>query len=97
MIVVSQWIQMLEIVAQNLDEREIEYCEIKGKVRIKGRNKIVDDFNNLEHMQARVMLLSLGAGGIGLNLAGANRMFLLDIQLNPALEQLCADRIHRVG
>ena len=43
------------------------------------------------------MLLSLTAGGVGLNLIGANRMFLLDIHWNPALEQQCADRIYRVG
>ena len=43
------------------------------------------------------MLLSLSAGGVGLNLIGANRMFLLDIHWNPALEQQCADRIYRVG
>lgn len=43
------------------------------------------------------MLFSLAAGGVGLNLIGANRMFLLDIHWNPALEQQCADRIYRVG
>ena len=43
------------------------------------------------------MLLSLTAGGVGLNLIGANRMFLLDIHWNPALEQQCCDRIYRVG
>ena len=43
------------------------------------------------------MLLSLTAGGVGLNLIGANHMFLLDIHWNPALEQQCGDRIYRVG
>lgn len=43
------------------------------------------------------MLLSLTAGGVGLNLVGANRMYLLDIHWNPALEQQCGDRIYRVG
>ena len=43
------------------------------------------------------MLLSLNAGGVGLNLIGANRMFLLDIHWNPALEQQASDRIYRVG
>lgn len=43
------------------------------------------------------MLLSLTAGGVGLNLVGANRMYLLDIHWNPALEQQAMDRIYRVG
>jgi SNF2 family DNA or RNA helicase len=43
------------------------------------------------------MLLSLTAGGVGLNLIGANRMFILDIHWNPALEQQASDRIFRVG
>ena len=97
MIVVSQWTSMLEVVARNLEKREIEYCEVKGDVKLNIRNDIVEDFNKPENKRVRVMLLSLTAGGVGLNLVGANRMFLLDIHWNPALEQQCADRIYRVG
>lgn len=46
---------------------------------------------------SQVMLLSLQAGGVGLNLVGANHLFLLDMHWNPALEQQAADRCHRVG
>jgi transcription termination factor 2 len=97
MIVVSQWTSMLGVVAQNLDRRDIGYCEVKGDVKLFTRNEIVEDFNKPENKKERVMLLSLTAGGVGLNLVGANRMFLLDIHWNPALEQQCADRIYRVG
>ena len=45
----------------------------------------------------QVMLLSLQAGGVGLNLIGANHVFMLDVHWNPALEVQAADRCHRVG
>ena len=46
---------------------------------------------------SQVMLLSLGAGGVGLNLTGANHLFLLDLHWNPQLENQACDRIYRVG
>lgn len=97
MIIVSQWTSILSIVARNLQKRQIVFCEIKGEIMLFKRNEIVEEFNKQENTDVRVMLLSLTAGGVGLNLIGANRMFLLDIHWNPALEQQCADRIYRVG
>jgi transcription termination factor 2 len=80
-----------------LRKRDLKYCEIRGDVKLFVRNEIVESFNDKSNTDLRVMLLSLTAGGVGLNLVGANRMFLLDIHWNPALEQQCADRIFRVG
>ena len=56
-----------------------------GKVPTKLRGDIVNDFNRVGR-GAQVMLLSLGAGGVGLNLVGANHLFLLDMHWNPQLE-----------
>ena len=56
-----------------------------GQVPTKLRGDIVNDFNR-EGRGAQVMLLSLGAGGVGLNLVGANHLFLLDMHWNPQLE-----------
>ena len=53
---------------------------------MKDRSRIVDDFNR-KGAGAHVMLLSLGAGGVGLNLVGANHLFLLDMHWNPQLEK----------
>lgn len=97
MIIVSQWTSILSLVARFLSRNEIEYCEIKGDVQLFRRNELVEEFNSAHTDNLRVMLLSLTAGGVGLNLVGANRMFLLDIHWNPALEQQCSDRIYRVG
>ena len=56
-----------------------------GQVPTKLRGDIVNDFNRVGR-GAQVMLLSLGAGGVGLNLVGANHLFLLDMHWNPQLE-----------
>ncbi len=97
LIIVSQWTSILKIMAQNFDRCSIEYYEVKGDVALAKRNEIVEQFNNKNNNNVRVMLLSLCAGGVGLNLVGANRMFLLDIHWNPALESQASDRIYRVG
>ena len=57
-----------------------------GTVAVKSRTAIVDDFNR-KGSGAHVMLLSLGAGGVGLNLVGANHLFLIDMHWNPQLEK----------
>ncbi|KAK4328240.1 hypothetical protein Pmani_001358 [Petrolisthes manimaculis] len=95
-IVVSQWTSMLELVGEHLTKADIKWNTITGKVLVKDRAVIVDQFNNNPH-GAKVMLLSLGAGGVGLNLIGANHLFLLDIHWNPQLENQACDRIYRVG
>lgn len=56
----------------------------------------VDSFNQT-HGGAQIMLLSLTAGGVGLNLIGGNHLFLIDLHWNPALEQQACDRIYRIG
>lgn len=96
-IIVSQWTSVLKIMANNLRENSVEFCEINGQVDLFERNRIVEYFNEKKHMDIRVMLLSLCAGGVGLNLIGANHMFLFDIHWNPALESQASDRIYRVG
>lgn len=63
---------------------------------MKIRGGIVEDFNR-EGTGAQIMLLSLAAGGVGLNLVGANHLFLLDMHWNPQLEAQACDRIYRVG
>ncbi|CAF0927371.1 unnamed protein product [Brachionus calyciflorus] len=97
LIVVSQWTSVLNLVSAYLKKNQIEFCEITGEVNLMRRNEIVEYFNKKNSNDLRVMLLSLTAGGVGLNLVGANRMFIVDIHWNPALEQQAMDRIYRVG
>ena len=70
---------MLNIVGENLSERDIDFVQIRGDVKLFERNEIVESFNEPKNKRMRIMLLSLTAGGVGLNLIGANHMFLLDI------------------
>lgn len=95
-VIVSQWTKMLDIVAVHLRRLNIRCSVIKGDIPAKKRMDSVDQFNNDKH-GPEVMLVSLRAGGCGLNLIGGNHLFLLDSHWNPALEDQACDRIYRVG
>ncbi|XP_013874441.1 transcription termination factor 2 [Austrofundulus limnaeus] len=95
-VIVSQWTSMLNIVAVHLRKMGFRYGVIDGTVNPKRRMDLVEEFNtNPEGPQ--VMLVSLCAGGVGLNLIGGNHLFLIDMHWNPALEDQACDRIYRVG
>ena len=72
----------------------IEYCYLDGSVNSKERIKQVELFQD---GQKRVFLISLKAGGFGLNLTAADYVFLLDPWWNPAAENQAIDRTHRIG
>ncbi|XP_076317291.1 transcription termination factor 2-like isoform X6 [Tachypleus tridentatus] len=95
-VIVSQWTSMLEVIAHHLKAVGISYYLIQGKVSAEDRMKAVDDFNNNPH-GIKVMLLSLKAGGVGLNLTGGNHLFLMDLHWNPALDIQACDRVYRMG
>ena len=95
-VIVSQWTSMLNILKVHLKALGIKCAEINGQVQVKLRGDIVEDFNK-NSRGSQVMLLSLAAGGVGLNLVGANHLFLLDMHWNPQLEAQACDRVYRVG
>nr|XP_009937790.1 PREDICTED: transcription termination factor 2 [Opisthocomus hoazin] len=95
-VVVSQWTSMLKVVAVHLQRLGLKYATVDGSVNPKQRMDVVEEFNN-NPRGPQVMLVSLLAGGIGLNLTGGNHLFLLDMHWNPALEDQACDRIYRVG
>ncbi|KAG8223222.1 hypothetical protein J437_LFUL003573 [Ladona fulva] len=95
-VVVSQWTSMLDIIGIYLKKRKIKYCLLSGSVPLKDRMDIIDSINNNER-GPKVLLLSLQAGGVGLNLVGANHLLLVDLHWNPQLEAQACDRIYRVG
>uniref|UniRef100_A0A8C9Y2X4 Transcription termination factor 2 n=1 Tax=Sander lucioperca TaxID=283035 RepID=A0A8C9Y2X4_SANLU len=95
-VIVSQWTSMLKIVAVHLQRMGLSHAVIDGTVNPKRRMDLVEEFNtNPDGPQ--VMLVSLCAGGVGLNLIGGNHLFLIDMHWNPALEDQACDRIYRVG
>lgn len=95
-VVVSQWTSMLDICANYLRNKRILFTELNGKTPIKSRNDLVQEFNNPDKPK-RIMLLSLSAGGVGLNLIGGNHLILIDPHWNPQLESQAFDRVYRVG
>ncbi|ERE91540.1 transcription termination factor 2 [Cricetulus griseus] len=94
-VIVSQWTSMLQVVALHLKKHGLTYSTIDGSVNPKQRMDLVEAFNHSRGPQ--VMLISLLAGGVGLNLTGGNHLFLLDMHWNPSLEDQACDRIYRVG
>lgn len=92
-LVFSQFVGMLDLVKSALEKEEIEYAYLTGKT--KKREEQVEDFQNDD--KVRVFLISLKAGGTGLNLTKAEYVFLIDPWWNPAVENQAIDRAHRIG
>jgi len=92
-LVFSQFVRHLSIVRNYLDEQGIPYAYLDGST--KDRQKQVEKFQ--ENPDIKVFLISLKAGGVGLNLTKAEYVFLLDPWWNPAVEAQAIDRAHRIG
>lgn len=90
----SQFTSMLSLIADELDEMGLSHFYLRGSTPPKDRIEMVDAFNEGE---ADVFLISLKAGGTGLNLTGANTVILYDLWWNPAVEEQAAGRAHRMG
>ncbi|MXV49618.1 DEAD/DEAH box helicase family protein [Pedobacter sp. HMF7647] len=92
-LVFSQFVKQLQIYRDHLDKEEISYLYLDGATR--NRGEIVTEFQ--ENDDIRLFLISIKAGGVGLNLTGADYVFILDPWWNPAIEQQAIDRTHRIG
>ena len=89
----SQFVNMLDIVKDWLDRTGIQYEYLTGKT--KDRQGAVERFNNNENI--KIFLISLKAGGTGLNLTGADYVIHYDPWWNPAVEDQATDRAYRIG
>ncbi len=92
-LVFSQWTSMLDLVEPHLRGAGISFLRLDGSTR--DRAAVVRDFQNVQGPPT--MLISLRAGGTGLNLTAADHVFILDPWWNPAVEDQAADRAHRIG
>lgn len=93
-LVFSQFTQMLAIIRRQLIKQGAPYFYIDGQTPPVDRVSLCERFNNGE---GDLFLVSLKAGGTGLNLTGADTVILYDLWWNPAVEQQAADRAHRMG
>ncbi|XP_057962916.1 helicase-like transcription factor CHR28 [Malania oleifera] len=94
-IVFSQWTRMLDLLEANLKDSSIQYRRLDGTMSIVARDKAVKDFNTLPEVS--VMIMSLKAASLGLNMVAACHVLLLDLWWNPTTEDQAIDRAHRIG
>ena len=92
-LVFSQFTTLLAIVRSRLDDAKVRYAYLDGKTR--DRKTTVEQFQNDPNL--KLFLISLKAGGLGLNLHAAEYVYLLDPWWNPAVETQAIDRAHRIG
>lgn len=92
-VIFSQYTRMLNIMKEDFEQRGIPIAYLDGSS--KNRLEIVKDFN--ENPKIPVFLVSLKAGGTGLNLVGADTVIHYDMWWNPAVENQATDRVHRIG
>ena len=86
---------MLSLIKQKLTENNIEFEYFDGSTSAADREKAIQNFQTNE--KCRVFLISLKAGGVGLNLTAADYVYIVDPWWNPAVEQQAIDRTHRIG
>ncbi|KAK0555139.1 hypothetical protein OC846_001820 [Tilletia horrida] len=94
-VVFSQWTRMLDRIAKALDKKGIRFARLDGSMTRIQRTNALDAFKS--NPRVEVMLISLRAGGFGLNLVSACRAYLIDPYWNPAVENQGLDRIYRLG
>ncbi|XVF25859.1 hypothetical protein REPUB_Repub13aG0250200 [Reevesia pubescens] len=94
-IVFSQWTRMLDLLEACLKSSSIQYRRLDGTMSVAARDKAVKDFNTLPEVS--VMIMSLKAASLGLNMVAACHVLLLDLWWNPTTEDQAIDRAHRIG
>ncbi|XP_070698895.1 helicase-like transcription factor [Pempheris klunzingeri] len=95
--VVSQFTRFLTILETPLREHGFSFVRLDGTMSQKRRTQVIKEFQSSAADSPAIMLLSLKAGGVGLNLTAASHVFLMDPAWNPATEEQCIDRCHRLG
>src|SRR6187431_565341 len=86
---------MLALIRGRLDQLGVKYEYFDGSTAAPDREKAIQRFQNDDN--CRVFLISLKAGGVGLNLTAADYVYIVDPWWNPAVEQQAIDRTHRIG
>jgi non-specific serine/threonine protein kinase len=94
-LIFSQFLGMLALIRKKLEELGVKYEYFDGSTSAPDREKAIQSFQN-DH-DVRVFLISLKAGGVGLNLTAADYVYIVDPWWNPAVEQQAIDRTHRIG
>jgi len=94
-LIFSQFLGMLALIRERLKELEIKFEYFDGSTSAQERERAIQSFQTDD--SCRVFLISLKAGGVGLNLTAADYVYIVDPWWNPAVEQQAIDRTHRIG
>lgn len=95
MLVFSQWTTMLDLLEELCEDLLMPYRRLDGSTAVSERQEMVDEFNTDESI--KIFLLSTRAGGLGLNLTGADTCVFHDLDFNPQNDRQAEDRCHRLG
>ncbi|KAL2981643.1 hypothetical protein AAZX31_13G301500 [Glycine max] len=94
-IVFSQWTAFLDLLQIPFTRNNISFVRLDGTLNLQQREKVIKQFS--EDSNTLVLLMSLKAGGVGINLTAASNAFVMDPWWNPAVEEQAVMRIHRIG
>ncbi|KAF4551915.1 SNF2 family N-terminal domain-containing protein 1 [Elsinoe fawcettii] len=94
-VVFSGWTQYLDLIGIALDNAGIPSLRLDGSMHATKRAKVITQFR--EDSRYTVMLVSIRAGGQGLNFTAANKVYMMEPQFNPGVENQAIDRVHRIG
>ncbi|KAK6936152.1 HIRAN domain [Dillenia turbinata] len=94
-IIFSQWTAFLDLLQIPLSRSNISFLRLDGTLNQQQREKVIKQFSGESNIM--VLLMSLKAGGVGINLTAASNAFVLDPWWNPAVEEQAVMRIHRIG
>ncbi|PUZ75895.1 hypothetical protein GQ55_1G246400 [Panicum hallii var. hallii] len=94
-IVFSQWTAFLDLLQIPLSRNNFSFARLDGTLNLQQREKVIKEFS--EDRGILVLLMSLKAGGVGINLTAASSAFVMDPWWNPAVEEQAVMRIHRIG
>ena len=96
MLLFSQWVRLLDLLGLLCDDLDLNWSRLDGSTPITERQQLVADFNDPAG-DLDVFLLSTRAGGLGINLTGADTVIIHDVDFNPEIDRQAEDRAHRIG
>jgi len=96
-VVISQFTTFLDRLQRHLTDAGLNVCRVDGRVDVGTRAQQIRRFSDPSPHSPNVMLLSLRAGGVAIDLTAANHVFLMDQWWNPAVDMQAIDRVHRLG
>lgn len=94
-VIFSCWTTHLDLIQIALENNGHTYTRLDGRMDRKSRDRALTAFASDPNIS--VILVSIGAGGLGLNLTTANKVYVMEPQFNPAAEAQAVDRVHRLG